>query len=160
MTENAVKSKPLDQLKKLQEKYDVMGQDLVVVPGWFAILRLSYLLGLYSSGYAAQSSESQNEFSRRERGCLSSITRSPSCISNSSCMSWSRYRFAESLDEAFFIERLDRVVRYFPQPGKLVRDHGRRYGPRAVLKFRMALLPASGFQSAQYRFIEISSAQL
>src|SRR6185369_1004445 len=28
------------------------------------------------------------------------------------------------------------------------------------LKFRMALLPASGFQSAQYRMIEISSTDL
>ena len=60
------------------------------------------------------------------------------------------------IDAATFLERVNRVNRYFEN---LVRsfdimvdglDHGQ------FLKFRMSLLPSSGFQSVQYRLIEIA----
>ncbi len=66
----------------------------------------------------------------------------------------------EDLDEAFFISRLGRIINYYKQLESsfsimvdgLERDQ--------FLKFRMALLPSSGFQSAQYRLIEICSTDM
>jgi hypothetical protein len=46
----------VEQLKKLQQKYAVMGQDLSV-SGWLIICRLSYLLGLHSFGYTFKFTE-------------------------------------------------------------------------------------------------------
>ena len=59
------------------------------------------------------------------------------------------------LERDFFVDRLDRVIRYFEN---LVNSFGimvEGMEPDQFLKFRMSLLPASGFQSAQYRLIEI-----
>ncbi len=61
------------------------------------------------------------------------------------------------LDEAFFTNRLLRINRYFEN---LTRSFAVMIDGMDVsqfLKFRMALLPASGFQSAQYRLIEIAA---
>lgn len=57
----------------------------------------------------------------------------------------------------FFLERVTRINRYFEaltQSFQIMIDGMER---EQFLKFRMALLPASGFQSAQYRKIEIYS---
>lgn len=62
----------------------------------------------------------------------------------------------EKLDVNFFIERLNRVNRYFEALTKSFDIMVDGMEPDQFLKFRMALLPASGFQSAQYRLIEIS----
>ena len=61
---------------------------------------------------------------------------------------------------ATFLERVNRVNRYFEN---LVRSfdimvHGLDHGQ--FLKFRMSLLPSSGFQSVQYRLIEIACTSL
>jgi tryptophan 2,3-dioxygenase len=61
----------------------------------------------------------------------------------------------ENIDEQFFIARLDRIIRYFQlleNSFSVMVDGMER---DQFLKFRMSLLPASGFQSAQYRLIEI-----
>jgi len=65
----------------------------------------------------------------------------------------------ENLDAKFFIARLNRINSYFEN---LIRSFdimvdGMEH--QQFLKFRMSLLPASGFQSAQYRMIEISSTE-
>lgn len=66
----------------------------------------------------------------------------------------------DTLDPDFFIERLKRINNYFEvltsSFGIMV--HGME--KEQFLKFRMSLLPSSGFQSAQYRFIEISCTHL
>jgi tryptophan 2,3-dioxygenase len=62
----------------------------------------------------------------------------------------------EKLDVNFFIEHLNRVNRYFEALTKSFDIMVDGMEPQQFLKFRMALLPASGFQSAQYRLIEIS----
>lgn len=57
----------------------------------------------------------------------------------------------------FFLERVTRINRYFEaltQSFQIMIDGMEK---EQFLKFRMALLPASGFQSAQYRKIEIYS---
>lgn len=64
------------------------------------------------------------------------------------------------LDKKFFIERVKRIDRYF---GVLATSFGiMRDGMDAkqYMKFRTALTPASGFQSVQYRMIEICSTDL
>ncbi len=64
------------------------------------------------------------------------------------------------LEKVFFIARLDRINRYFKNLADsfdIMTDGMER---NQFLKFRMSLLPASGFQSAQYRLIEISSTDM
>lgn len=68
--------------------------------------------------------------------------------------------FGENVDPEFLTARVIRVNRYFEALTKSfeIMIHGME--PEQFLKFRMSLLPASGFQSAQYRMIEIYSTDL
>ena len=64
---------------------------------------------------------------------------------------------AEKLTAKFFVDRVTRINRYFEAlttSFDIMIDGMER---EQFLKFRMSLLPASGFQSAQYRKIEICS---
>ncbi len=63
----------------------------------------------------------------------------------------------ENLEVKFFIERLKRINRYFEALTKSFDIMVEGMEREQFLSFRMALLPASGFQSAQYRMIEICS---
>lgn len=60
----------------------------------------------------------------------------------------------------FFIEKLNRIIRYFRIQTNSFDVMIRGMEREQFLKFRMALLPASGFQSAQFRMIEIHSTPL
>lgn len=60
----------------------------------------------------------------------------------------------------FFIDRLNRINNYFEA---LIKSFGIMVNgmeKEQFLKFRMSLLPASGFQSAQYRLIEICTTDI
>jgi tryptophan 2,3-dioxygenase len=64
----------------------------------------------------------------------------------------------ETIDKDFFLSRVGRINRYFEaliQSFEIMVDGMER---EQFLKFRMSLLPASGFQSVQYRKIEIFSS--
>ncbi|MBL4651392.1 MAG: tryptophan 2,3-dioxygenase [Flavobacteriales bacterium] len=61
----------------------------------------------------------------------------------------------KKLDVRFFIERLNRINRYFESLIQSFEIMVQGMEKRQFLRFRMALLPASGFQSAQYRMLEI-----
>ena len=61
------------------------------------------------------------------------------------------------LTKAFFISRVTRINRYFDALIKSFEIMIEGMDRAEFLKFRMSLLPASGFQSAQYRQIEIFS---
>ncbi len=66
----------------------------------------------------------------------------------------------EKIEVSFFIERVNRINRYFEA---LTHSFGIMVNgmeKEQFLRFRMALLPASGFQSAQYRLIEMSCTDL
>lgn len=63
----------------------------------------------------------------------------------------------ESLDPGFFATRLARINAYFEALTKSFDIMVDGMEKEQFLRFRMALLPASGFQSAQYRMIEICS---
>lgn len=66
----------------------------------------------------------------------------------------------KSLAINFFIARLKRINRYFEALIKSFDIMVDGMEKNQFLKFRMSLLPGSGFQSAQYRFIEIGSTDL
>lgn len=64
------------------------------------------------------------------------------------------------LDEAFFNARLDRMIRYFKNLCSSFDIMVDGMEKEQFLGFRMSLLPASGFQSGQYRLIEICSTDM
>lgn len=66
----------------------------------------------------------------------------------------------EQLDAAFFVSRVKRINRYFEALTKSFEIMIDGMDREQFLKFRMSLHPASGFQSAQYRKIEICSTDL
>jgi tryptophan 2,3-dioxygenase len=66
----------------------------------------------------------------------------------------------KSQDLGIFTEKVNRINNYYKA---LISSFGimvRGMNPEQFLRYRMALLPASGFQSAQYRMIEIYAAPL
>ena len=67
---------------------------------------------------------------------------------------------AEALSASFFIEKVNRLNRYFRILINSFDVMIKGMDRLQFLQFRMALLPASGFQSAQFRMIEIYSTPL
>jgi len=63
----------------------------------------------------------------------------------------------QDVDEHFFIDRVTRINRYFDALILSFDIMSKGMDQKQFMQFRMALLPASGFQSAQYRFIEMWS---
>lgn len=63
----------------------------------------------------------------------------------------------EKLDATFLLDRVTRVNRYFESLIKSFDIMVDGMETQQFILYRMALLPASGFQSAQYRMIEICS---
>jgi tryptophan 2,3-dioxygenase len=66
----------------------------------------------------------------------------------------------EDIEAEFFKERLERVIMYFDQLISSFAVMWKGMEKDQFLKFRMSLLPSSGFQSAQYRMIEIMCTEI
>ncbi|GAB3334073.1 tryptophan 2,3-dioxygenase family protein [Marivirga atlantica] len=66
----------------------------------------------------------------------------------------------EELSAQYFLERVERINRYFEALTKSFEIMVQGMEPEQFKRFRMALLPASGFQSGQYRLIEFASTPL
>ncbi|MFN7601554.1 MAG: tryptophan 2,3-dioxygenase family protein [Bacteroidota bacterium] len=145
----------LEQVKKLQQKYAVMGQDLS-----------SYLDGLLYSDYltywdyihldtllSLQNPKTQFP----DEKIFIVYHQITELYFNLILWEIEQIAFHEALTEKFFQERMVRIITYFQQleSSFSVMIHGMER--EQFLKFRMSLLPASGFQSAQYRLIEICS---
>ncbi len=64
-----------------------------------------------------------------------------------------------SLDKQFLLTKLSRINRYFIILTDSFTVMSEGMEQKQFLEFRMALLPASGFQSAQYRMVEIASTE-
>ena len=64
------------------------------------------------------------------------------------------------LTTPFFAQKLDRISRYFDMLSSSFTIMGEGMEKEQYLKFRNTLTPASGFQSAQYRYIEFGSTDL
>jgi tryptophan 2,3-dioxygenase len=155
--------KPLDpslieQLAKLQKKYAVMGQDLG-----------SYLDGLLYSDYT-------NYWEYIHLDTLLSLQNPRTQFKDEKVfiiyhqitelyfklILWEieQISFNETLTLDFFVRRMQRVINYFRQLENSFSVMLEGMEREQFLKFRMALLPASGFQSAQYRLIEFCSTDL
>lgn len=148
----------VEQVKKLQQKYAVMGQDLS-----------SYLDGLLHSDYLTYwdyihldtllSLQTPKTHFKDEKVFIiyHQITELYFNL-----ILWELEQLAASteLTEKFFIDRVDRMIRYFRalEDSFTIMVDGME--KEQFLRFRMALLPSSGFQSAQYRLIEICSTDL
>ncbi len=147
-----------DQLQKLKQKYAAMGQDLS-----------SYLDGLLYSDYLTYwdyihldtlLSLQNPKTSFKDEKVFIVYHQITELYFN--LILWEIEQIVDHphLDENFFCSRLDRIINYFRQ---LVNSFGVMVDGmdrEQFLKFRMSLLPASGFQSAQYRMIEICSTDL
>lgn len=147
-----------EQLKKLQEKYAVMGQDLS-----------SYLDGLLYSDYLTY-------WEYIHLDTLLSLQNPKTGFPDEKVFimyhqitelyfrlilhELEQIAQKENPTEAFFTDRLDRVIRYFRHLENSFDIMIQGMEKEQFLKFRMALLPASGFQSAQYRMIEIFSTDM
>lgn len=147
-----------DLLAKLQQKYDVMGQDLT-----------SYLDGLLHADYltywdyihldtllSLQNPKTQFPDERVF------ITYHQITELYFNLILWEIEQITDKpdLDETFFVARLDRMNRYFDNLCASFDIMSEGMEREQFLKFRMSLLPASGFQSAQYRLIEIRSTNM
>jgi tryptophan 2,3-dioxygenase len=158
MADEAVDKNLLEQLKKLQAKYDFMGQDIA-----------SYLDGLLYSDYLTYwdyvhldtlLSLQNPKTSFPDEKVFIIYHQITELYFKLVLLEIEQIASRQNIDEKFFIERLDRIVRYFKnlESSFDIMVNGMEKGQ--FQKFRMALLPASGFQSAQYRFIEIGSTDM
>lgn len=161
-----------EQIEKLGQKYEAMGQDMN-----------SYLDGLLISNYLPyweyahldtlltlqkprtdfpdelifviyhQVTELYFRLALHEYDQIGNNGRE--VLSNGEDLGW-----RDKLDAGYFRERIKRVNSYFEALAQSygIMEHGME--KKQFLRFRMALLPASGFQSAQYRKIEICSTPM
>jgi tryptophan 2,3-dioxygenase len=147
-----------EQLKKLQAKYNVMGQDLS-----------SYLDGLLYSDYLTYWDYIHLDTLLSLQSPKTSFPDEKIFIIYHqitelyfNLILWETEQIAsqQQLTEAWFIERVRRINRYFHQLRESFSIMVEGMEKDQFLKFRMSLLPASGFQSAQYRLIEISCTDM
>ena len=148
----------LEQLKKLQAKYDVMGQDLS-----------SYLDGLLYSDYLTYwdyihldtlLSLQSPETSLPDEKVFILYHQITELYFRMVMLELEQISSRPNIDATFFIERINRIIRYFQNLVNSFEIMVVGMEKEQFLKFRMALLPASGFQSAQYRLIEIASTDV
>ena len=148
----------LDRLKQLQDKYAAMGQDLTSYldgllhadfPTYWDYIKLDTLLSLQ-----------QPVTPFPDEQIFVMYHQITELYFKLSLLEIEQIHAETEIDGATFLERVNRVNRYFEN---LVRSfdimvHGLDHGQ--FLKFRMSLLPSSGFQSVQYRLIEIACTSL
>ena len=144
-----------DLLTRLQQKYDVMGQDLS-----------SYLDGLLHADYLTYWDyihldtllSLQNPKTRFPDEKVFIVYHQITELYFNLVL-WEMDQLVDkpNLDQAFFTTRLDRMIRYFENLCSSFDIMSEGMEREQFLAFRMSLLPASGFQSAQYRLIELRS---
>ncbi len=147
-----------DLLAKLKQKYEVMGQDLT-----------SYLDGLLNADYltywdyihldtllSLQNPKTQFP----DEKVFIAYHQITELYFNLILWEIEQVVNKPDLDEKFFVARLTRMVRYFENLCSSFDIMSEGMERDQFLKFRMSLLPASGFQSAQYRLIEIRSTDM
>jgi len=158
MVDDSVDKNLLEQLKKLQAKYDFMGQDIS-----------SYLDGLLYSDYLTYwdyihletlLSLQNPKTSFPDERVFIIYHQITELYFKLVLLEIEQIAGRQNIDETFFSERLERIIRYFENLENSFEIMVKGMERDQFQKFRMALLPASGFQSAQYRFIEIGSTDL
>jgi tryptophan 2,3-dioxygenase len=145
-----------DKLAKLQEKYEAMGQDMAsYLDGllyadfltYWDYIHLDTLLSLQSP---------KTPFPDEEIFIMyHQITELYFKLALHECKQIAEH---PNLTAKFFTDRVKRINSYFNALTTSFEVMVNGMEKEQFLKFRMSLLPASGFQSGQYRMIEISAA--
>jgi tryptophan 2,3-dioxygenase len=158
MNDSSLDPQLIGQLKKLQQKYAAMGQDLSsYLDGllhadyltYWEYIHLDTLLSLQTPKTSFPDERIFITYHQINELFFSLILSEMEQISEQ-----------ELLTEKFFCERLDRIIRYFENMVNSFPIMTEGMEKEQFLKFRMSLLPASGFQSAQYRLVEIASTDM
>lgn len=145
----------LGQLEKLSAKYDAMGQDLsAYLDGllhadyltYWDYIRIDTLLSLQSPRTSFPDEKIFILYHQITELYFKLILNEQDQL-----------LFANSLDRTVFLKRLRRINRYFEHLIDSFDVMIEGMDPEQFLSFRMSLLPSSGFQSGQYRMIEIGS---
>lgn len=145
-------------VQKLKQKYEAMGQDLS-----------SYLDGLLYSDYLTYwdyihldtlLSLQTPKTSFPDEKIFITYHQITELYFNLILSELKQIAERQAITRDFFMDRLNRVIRYFQnlESSFDIMVHGLE--AEQFMKFRMSLLPSSGFQSAQYRLIEICSTDL
>ena len=145
----------INKINKLQEKYEAMGQDMAsYLDGllyadfltYWDYIHLDTLLSLQSP---------KTPFPDEEIFIMyHQITELYFKLALHECKQIAAH---ESLTTQFFTDRVKRINSYFNALTTSFEVMVNGMEKEQFLKFRMSLLPASGFQSGQYRMIEISA---
>lgn len=148
----------LEQMRKLEEKYDAMGQDLS-----------AYLDGLLHSDYLTYweyihldtlLSLQQPRTNFPDEKIFILYHQITELYFKLILNEQDQLIFAEKQDRNVFLKRVTRINRYFDHLIDSFDVMIEGMDPEQFLNFRMSLLPSSGFQSAQYRLIEIGATHL
>ncbi len=144
-----------DKINKLQEKYEAMGQDMsAYLDGllyadfltYWDYIHLDTLLSLQNP---------KTPFPDEEIFIMyHQITELYFKLALHECK---QIAVHENLTTAFFTARVKRINSYFNALTTSFEVMVNGMEKEQFLKFRMSLLPASGFQSGQYRMIEITA---
>lgn len=143
----------LDRLDQLEAKYGQMGQDM-----------LSYLDGLLYADYLTywdyihldtllSLQKPQTQFP--DENIFIIYHQITELYFKLSLLALQQLLKGEQPSPAFFLRQMQRVNRYFDQLVQSFDIMVEGMDRDEFLKFRMSLLPSSGFQSAQFRMIEI-----
>ncbi len=148
----------LIRIKKLKEKYDAMGQDMV-----------SYLDGLIHSDYLTYwdyihldtlLSLQTPKTSFPDEKIFIMYHQITELYFKMILLEMEQIGEHKNLTPEFFEQRLGRVNRYFDHLTRSFSVMVDGMEREQFLQYRMSLLPASGFQSGQYRMIEIHATDL
>ncbi len=158
MDKSEIDAKIVEQIKKLEDKYEVMGQDLS-----------SYLDGLLYADYLTyweyihhDTLMSLQTPKTKFKDEMIFIVYHQQTELYFKLILWELDQISKMKagDDQLFLDKINRINRYFTilEDSFSVMIDG--MDRQQFLKFRMSLLPASGFQSAQYRLIELSCTDL
>ena len=148
----------LEKLRKLEKKYESSGQNLI-----------SYLDGLYETDFL-------NYWDYIHLDTLLSLQVKRTVLPDEEIFivyhqitelyfkliisELKQICRAESADVSLTVVKINRINRYFEALNQSFRIMADGMDSGQFMRFRMALLPASGFQSVQFRLIEIMCTQL
>ncbi len=147
-----------EQIRKLEQKYEAMGQDIS-----------SYLDGLLHADYLTYwdyihldtlLSLQNPKTSLPDEKVFIVYHQVTELYFNLVLWEMDQVAAQSKPDPAFFLDRLGRIIRYFQNLEQSFEIMTLGLEKEQFLKFRMSLLPSSGFQSAQYRKIELCSTDI
>lgn len=153
MQESEFDPRILDKIHELQEKFKASGQDM-----------LSYLEGLLYADYLTYweyinldvlLSLQQPKTSFKDEKIFIIYHQITELYFKLIISEMEQISDKNPIKEDFFIERMERIMMYFDHLISSFAMMWKGMEREQFLKFRMSLLPSSGFQSAQYREIEL-----